>query len=77
MYVDDIKLAGKTEKIEPTWTILMRDVDLGEATPFLDRVRRLEVNIGWNLMHFRKSHVRAKTLDVQEQDFSFTLFYRS
>ena len=36
MYVDDIKLAGKTENIEPTWKILMKDVDLGEPTSFLD-----------------------------------------
>ena len=34
--MDDIKLAGKTENIEPTWTILMEDVDLGEPTSFLD-----------------------------------------
>ena len=39
MYVDDIKLAGKTENIEPTWKILMKDVDLGEPTSFLDHVR--------------------------------------
>ena len=38
MYVDDIKLAGKTEKIEPTWEILIDDVDLGELTSFLDHV---------------------------------------
>ena len=38
MYVDDIKLAGKTENIEQTWTILMKDVDLGEPTSFLDHV---------------------------------------
>ena len=36
--VDDIKLAGKTENIEPTWKILMEDVDLGEPTSFLDHV---------------------------------------
>ena len=30
VYVNDIKLAGKTENIGPTWTILMEDVDLGE-----------------------------------------------
>ena len=36
MYVDDIKLAGKTENIEPTWKILIKDVDLGEPTSFLD-----------------------------------------
>ena len=38
VYVDDIKLAGKTENIEPTWTTLMKDVDLGEQTSFLDHV---------------------------------------
>ena len=38
VYVDDIKLAGKTESIEPTWKIHMEDVDLGEPTSFLDRV---------------------------------------
>ena len=36
VYVDDIKLAGKTENIEPTWKIPMKDVDLGEPTSFLD-----------------------------------------
>ena len=36
VFVDDIKLAGKTENIEPTWKILMKDVDLGEPTSFLD-----------------------------------------
>ena len=38
VYVDDIKLAGKTENIEPTWNILMKDVDLGESTSFPDHV---------------------------------------
>ena len=38
VYVDDIKLAGKTENIEPTWKILMEDVNLGEPTSFLDHV---------------------------------------
>ena len=36
--MDDIKLAGKTENIEPTWKILMEDVDLGEPTSCLDDV---------------------------------------
>ena len=30
-----------------------------------------------NSVHFRKSHVRANKLDVQETDFCFTQFYRS
>ena len=38
VHVDDIKLAGKTENTEPTWKILMKDVDLGEPTSFLDLV---------------------------------------
>ena len=37
-YVDEIELAGKTENIEPTWKIPMKDVDLGEPTSFLDHV---------------------------------------
>ena len=36
MYVDDIKLAGKKQNIDPMWKILMKDVDLGEPTSFLD-----------------------------------------
>ena len=36
--VDDMKLAGKTKNIEPTWNIFMKDVDLGEPTSFLDHV---------------------------------------
>ena len=34
--VDDIKQAGQTVNIEPTWKILMEDLDLGELTSFLD-----------------------------------------
>ena len=36
VYVDDIKLAGKKQNIDPMWKILMKDVDLGEPTSFLD-----------------------------------------
>ena len=39
---------------------------------FCWRPGRFKINIRWNLMHFRKSHVRAKRLDVPETDFSFT-----
>ena len=38
MHVDDIKLAAKKQHINPTWKILMKDVDLGEPTSFLDHV---------------------------------------
>ena len=38
VYVDDIEAAGKTENIGPMWKVLMKDVDLGEPTSFLDHV---------------------------------------
>ena len=38
VYVNGIKLAGKTENIAPTWKILMKDVDLGEQTSLIDHI---------------------------------------
>ena len=37
-YVDDIKTGWKETKINLTWKILIKDVDLGEPTSFLDHV---------------------------------------
>ena len=38
VYVDDIKLAGEKQNISPTWKMLMKEVDLGEPTSYLDNV---------------------------------------
>ena len=38
VYVDDLKLAGKKQNIDPTWKVLMKDVDLEEPASFLDHV---------------------------------------
>ena len=38
VYVDDIKLAGKKQNIDPMWKVLMKEVDLGEPTSCLDHV---------------------------------------
>ena len=38
VYVDDIRLAGKKQNINPMWKILNKEVDLGEPTSFLDHV---------------------------------------
>ena len=38
VYVDDIKLAGKKQNIEPMWKVLNKELDLGEPTSFLDHV---------------------------------------
>ena len=37
MYVDDIKLAGKKQNLDPMWKVL-KEVDLGEPTYFMDHV---------------------------------------
>ena len=38
VYVDDIKLAGKKQNINPMWKVFNKEVDLGEPTSFLDHV---------------------------------------
>ena len=38
VYVDEIKLAGKKQNINPMWKVLDNEVDLGEPTSFLDHV---------------------------------------
>ena len=38
VYVDDIKLAGKKQNLDPMWRLLNKEVDLGEPTSFLDHV---------------------------------------
>ena len=38
VHVDDFKLAGEKQNINPTWKLLMKDVDLGEPASFLDHV---------------------------------------
>ena len=38
VYVDDIKLAGKKQNLDPMWKVLNEEVDLGEPTSFLDHV---------------------------------------
>ena len=38
VFVYDIKMAGETENMKPTWKILIENVDLEEPTSFLDHV---------------------------------------
>ena len=38
VYVDDIKLAGKKQNMNPMWNVLNKEVDLGEPISFLDHV---------------------------------------
>ena len=34
VYVDDIKMAGKKQNLDPMWKLLNKEVDLGEPTSF-------------------------------------------
>ena len=36
VYVDDIKLIGRNQNIDPMWKVLNKEVDLGEPTSFFD-----------------------------------------
>ena len=38
VYVDDIKLAGKKQNINPMWEVRNKEVELEEPTSFLDHV---------------------------------------
>ena len=42
VYLDDINLARKKQNIDPMWNVLIKEVDLGEPTSFLDHVY-----LGW------------------------------
>ena len=44
MYVDDVKLARKKQNIDPMWKLLVKEVDLGEPTSFLDNVYLVVLN---------------------------------
>ena len=35
VHVDDMKLAGKKQNIDPMWKVLNEEVDLGDPTSFL------------------------------------------
>ena len=39
VFVDEKKLAGKKQNIDPMWKVLVKGVDLGEPTSFLDHVQ--------------------------------------
>ena len=41
MYVDDIKLVGKKQNIDPMWKLRNKEVDLGEETSFLNHRENL------------------------------------
>ena len=69
MCVDDINLAGKEQNINPTWKILMKDVDLGEPTSFLDHVY---LGCTQRECQISKDMVDNYKKDVRIQDFCWS-----
>ena len=62
MYVDDIKLAGKKQNLDPMWKLLNKEVDLGEPTSFLDHVylgcTQRQCEISKDIVDQLQNHVR-------------------
>ena len=62
VYVDDIKLAGKKQNIDPMWKVLNKEVDVGEPTSFLDHVylgcTQRQCQISKDIVDNLQNHVR-------------------
>ena len=69
VYVDDMKLAGKKQNIDPMWKVLMKGVDLGEPTSFCDHVYlgctqrecKISKDIVDNYRHMFESRISASS----------------
>ena len=58
--VDDIKLAGKKQNINPMWKVLNKEVDLGEPTSFFE-IFAMKTDIPMN-GSMVKNHISFKTV---------------
>ena len=73
VYVDEIKLAGKKQNLDPMRKLLNKEVDLGEPTSFLDHVhldctqRQCEIskkNCGQLQNHVRIANFRGRSREI-------------
>ena len=73
VYVDDIKLAGKKQNLDPMWKLLNKEVGLGEPTSFLDHVylgctqRQCEISklyCGQLQNHVRIANFRGESREI-------------
>ena len=66
VYVDDIKLAGKKQNLDPMWKLLNKEVDLGEPTSFLDHVylgcTQRQCQISKDIVGQLQNHVRIANI---------------
>ena len=73
-YVDDIKLAGKKQNLDPMWKVLNKEVDLGEPTSFLDHVylgcTRRQCEISKDIVDNLQNHVWIANFRGLTEEFS-------
>ena len=71
VYVDDIKMAGKKQNLDPMWKLRNKEVDLGEPTSFLDHVylgcTQRQCEISKDIVGQSQNHVRFANFSGCEQ----------
>ena len=78
MYVDDIKLAGKKQNLDPMWKVLNKEVELGEPTSFLGHVYQCDMskeNCGQLQNHVRIANFRGGKLEKLPFPQNFSYFF--
>ena len=79
VYLDDMKLAGKKQNLDPMWKVLNKDVDLGEPTSFLDHVYlgctqrecQISKDIVENYRSMFESRISAGAMEKLPEDKSY------
>ena len=75
VYVDDIKLAGKKQNLDPMWKLLNKEVDLGEPTSFLDHVflgcTERQCEISKNTVDNYRTMFESRISEVKEEKLPF------
>ena len=79
VYVDDIKLAGKKQNLDPMWKVLNKEVDLGEPTSFLDQVylgcTQRQCEISKDIVGQLQSHVRIANFCGESREITIPSKY--
>ena len=74
VYVDDIKLAGKKQNLDPMWKVLNKEVDLGEPTSFLDHVylgcTQRQCEISKDIVDKLQNHVRIANFSGRSREIT-------
>ena len=72
--VDDIKLAGKKQNLDPMWKLLNKEVDLGEPTSFLDHVylgcTQRQSEISKDIVDKLQNHVRIANFRGESREIT-------